>query len=48
MLYPCGLIATNELKKIIVSGKLLCKKGQPIDMADRFKFVISMAKILIH
>ena len=26
LLYPCGLIATNELKKIISSGKLFCKK----------------------
>ena len=34
--YPCGLVATNELKKIIISGKLFCKKT-----TDRYRRSIS-------
>ena len=41
LLYPCGLIATNELKKIIVSGKLLCKKRT----TDRYGRSISICYI---
>lgn len=40
--YPCGLVATNELKKIIISGKLFCKKKLPIDTADQSQPVMSM------
>ena len=35
--YPCGLVATNELKKIIISGKLFCKKRT----TDRYRRSIS-------
>ena len=35
--YPCGLVATNELKKIIISGKLFCKKKT----TDRYRRSIS-------
>ena len=35
--YPCGLVATNELKKIIISGKLFCKKKS----TDRYRRSIS-------
>ena len=35
--YPCGLVATNELKKIIIYGKLFCKKRT----TDRYRRSIS-------
>ena len=35
--YPCGLVATNELKKIIISGKLFCQKKT----TDRYRRSIS-------
>ena len=41
LLYPCGLTETNELKKIIVSGKLLCKKRT----TDRYGRSISICYI---
>ena len=41
LLYPCGLIATNKLKKIISSGKLFCKKRT----TDRYGRSISICYI---
>ena len=39
--YPCGVVATNELKKIISSGQLFCRKKT----TDRYRRSISICYV---
>ena len=39
--YPCGVVATNELKKIINSGQLFCRKKT----TDRYSRSISICYV---
>ena len=39
--YPCGVVATNELKKIISSGQLFCRKKA----TDRYRRSISICYV---